>query len=300
MMRSLYSAISGLKNHQIYMDVIGNNIANVNTPGYKKNRTAFATMLGQSMRAASAPDQQETPAFGGINGIQIGLGAGIGSVDQIMTQGSAQYTGKDTDMMIEGEGMFVLNLNGEFLYTRSGNFSFDESGNLVEPSTGAILQGYDADKYDEDTGWEEVDSATETVNIRFHLGQEYVDDPDYKLTGYSIDKKGVIIGTYSNGNQTITTPIYRIALANFNNESGLVSMGNNFYTESNNSGKADLGYAGMDGRGYIIPNNLEMSNVDLAQEFTDMIVAQRGFQANSRVITVSDTMLQELIDLKRG
>ena len=115
MMRSLYSAISGLKNHQIYMDVIGNNIANVNTPGYKKNRTAFATMLGQSMRAASAPDQQETPAFGGINGIQIGLGAGIGSVDQIMTQGSAQYTGKDTDMMIEGEGMFVLNLNGEFL-----------------------------------------------------------------------------------------------------------------------------------------------------------------------------------------
>jgi len=273
----------------------------VNTSGYKKNRTTFSTMLGQSMRAASAPDQEDPPAFGGTNGIQIGLGAGISSVDQIMTQGSAQYTGKDTDMMIQGKGMFILNLNGEIFYTRAGNFSFDENGYLVEPSSGAILQGYDAASYyDETDGWNEITPDDQLVNIRFFLGQELEDDADYKLTSYSIDKSGVIIGDYSNEEETISRPIYRIAIANFNNESGLTPEGNNFYTQSSNSGEPNPGYAGDNGRGLIIPYNLEMSNVDLAQEFTDMIVAQRGFQANSRVITVSDTLLQELIDLKRN
>lgn len=304
MMRSLYSAISGLKNHQIYMDVIGNNIANVNTSGYKKNRTTFSTMLGQNMRAASAPDQ-ENGAFGGTNGIQIGLGASLGAVDQIMTQGSAQYTGKDTDMMIEGEGMFILRLAGEELYTRTGNFSFDKSGNLVEPATGAILQGYDAESYyDEDAGWDEIDADDELINVQFFIGMEHPDDADYKLTSYSIDQNGVVMGVYNNSVDTnepaMTKPIFRIALANFTNESGLTPDGNNLYTQSRNSGEPDRGYAGNSGRGLVIPKNLEMSNVDLAQEFTDMIVAQRGFQANSRVITVSDTLLQELIDLKRS
>lgn len=301
MMRSLYAAISGLKNHQTYMDVIGNNIANVNTSGYKRNRTAFSTMLGQNIRAASAPDQSGNAAYGGTNGIQIGLGASLGSVDQMMTQGSAQYTGKDTDMMVDGKGMFILNLTGEEMYSRTGNFSFDESGNLVEPSTGAILQGYDAENYyDASSGWSEIESDDELVNIQFYIGQELADDADYKLTSYSIDKTGVIIGDYSNGDETISRPIYRIALANFNNESGLVPGGNNFYSKSNNSGEPNRGYAADGGRGWVIPNNLEMSNVDLSQEFTDMITAQRGFQANSRVITVSDTLLQELIDLKRN
>lgn len=283
------------------MDVIGNNISNVNTPGYKKNRVTFATMLGQNIRAASRPDQNENAAFGGTNGIQIGLGASLGSVDQLMTQGSAQYTGKDTDMMIDGKGMFILKISGEEMYSRTGNFSFDESGYLVEPSTGAILQGYAAENYyDEDSGWDEIESDDELVNIQFYIGQELADDADYKLTGYSIDKTGVIIGEYSNNEETISRPIYRIALANFNNESGLIPGGNNFYHQSSNSGEPDRGYAADGGRGWILPNNLEMSNVDLSQEFTDMIVAQRGFQANSRVITVSDTLLQELIDLKRN
>jgi len=306
MMRSLYSAITGLKNHQISMDVIGNNIANVNTSGYKKARTSFASMLGQSIRGASAPDTNvTTPAYGGTNGIMVGLGSTLGSVDKIMGQGSSQYTGKDTDMMIQGTGMFVLKLGGNNYYTRTGNFGFDKTGNLIDPSTGALVQGFgNGGTVTAGTpptvaapSW----SAT-TDKVSFKLGDELdaTTAPTYKLTGYSIDQSGVITGVYSDGINSVTRGMYQIAIAKFPNDAGLSPQGNNFFTESNNSGAADIGSAGLDGRGTIVGNTLEMSNVDLSQEFTDMIVTQRGFQANSRVITVSDTILQELIDLKRN
>lgn len=297
MMRSLYSAITGLKNHQISMDVIGNNIANVNTGGYKRQRTSFATMLGQSIRGASAPDESNTPpAYGGTNGIMVGLGSTLGSVDKIMTQGSSQYTGKDTDMMIQGPGMFVLKLADNTVFTRTGNFGFDKSGNLVDPSTGALVQGY---KYD-GTDW--PDPETELPeNISFNIGDGLTDDTDpFKLNSFSIDQSGIVTGVYSDGTTSKTSPIYKIAIAKFANDAGLNAKGNNFFVESNNSGEPELDGAGVDGRGNIVPNTIEMSNVDLSQEFTDMIVTQRGFQANSRVITVSDTILQELIDLKRN
>lgn len=296
MMRSLYSAITGLKNHQISMDVIGNNIANVNTGGYKRERTSFATMLGQSIRGASAPDESATPAYGGTNGIMVGLGSTLGSVDKVMTQGSSQYTGKDTDMMIQGPGMFVLKLAGNTVFTRTGNFGFDKSGNLVDPSTGALVQGFS------NTASPPSWSATED-SISFKLGDPHPDTvgfADYQLTSFSIDQSGIVTGVYSDGTASTTLPIYQIAIAKFANDAGLASKGNNFFVESNNSGAPDIGGAGEDGRGNIVPNTIEMSNVDLSQEFTDMIVTQRGFQANSRVITVSDTILQELIDLKRN
>ncbi len=294
MMRSLYSAITGLKNHQISMDVIGNNIANVNTGGYKRQRTSFATMLGQSIRGASAPDSADPPAYGGTNGIMVGLGSTLGSVDKVMTQGSSQYTGKDTDMMIQGPGMFVLNLADNTVFTRTGNFGFDKSGNLVDPATGALVQGY---KYA--AGWPATTTPTE--NISFELGDGHAGlAAEYKLTSFSIDQSGIVTGVYSNGTASTTMPMYKIAIAKFANDAGLNAKGNNFFVESNNSGQPVLGGAGEDGRGNIVPNTIEMSNVDLSQEFTDMIVTQRGFQANSRVITVSDTILQELIDLKRN
>lgn len=294
MMRSLYSAITGLKNHQISMDVIGNNIANVNTSGYKKARTTFASMLGQSIRGASAPDAAATPAYGGTNGIMVGLGSTLGSVDKVMGQGSSQYTGKDTDMMLQGPGMFVLKQAGNNLYTRTGNFGFDKSGNLIDPSTGALVQGY------KNTA-DPVSWSAAPGNITFKLGDAHPTlGATYTLNSYSIDQSGVVTGVYSNGTASSTLPIYKIAVAKFANEAGLSPQGNNYFTESNNSGAADVGGAGVAGRGTIVPNTLEMSNVDLSQEFTDMIVTQRGFQANSRVITVSDTILQELIDLKRN
>lgn len=327
MMRSLYSAITGLKNHQIAMDVIGNNIANVNTAGYKKSRTTFATMLGQAIRGASAPDPSDDPAYGGTNGIMVGLGSTLGSVDKVMGQGSSQYTGKDTDMMIQGEGMFILSLAGNNVYTRTGNFGFDKQGYLIDPATGAFVMGYsnegdvladnaipvdmngdddtdDAEDVDADSlpDLEPTEWSADIGKIQFRLGDilDSTNAPDFKLTGYSIDQSGVVTGVYSDGNDSLTRELFKVAIANFSNPGGLTVVGNNYFSESNNSGPADIGYAGEDGRGNIVPNTLEMSNVDLSQEFTDMIVTQRGFQANSRVITVSDTILQELIDLKRN
>lgn len=274
MMRSLYSAISGLKNHQVKMDVIGNNIANVNTTGFKRSRVTFATMLSQTLKGASAPTAAPT---GGTNPMQVGLGASLGSIDQIMTQGSSQSTGNPTDMMIQGPGFFALTTNGtDRIYSRSGAFSLDADGNLVDPASGA--QVLDAD-----------DSTP--INIAPNT-----------YSSYSIDKTGAITGILSTTG--LPDPIGNIQIATFPNEAGLSNIGGSFYTVSNNSGAATaygVGATNTYPSGTILVSNaVEMSNVDLATEFTDMIVAQRGFQANSRVITVSDSLLQELIDLKRN
>ena len=301
MMRSLYSAISGLKNHQVKMDVIGNNISNVNTTGFKRSRVSFSTALSQTMKGASAP----TATQGGTNSVQIGLGVMLGSIDQIMTQGSSQSTGNDTDMMIQGKGFFVLDNNGT-VYSRAGAFSLDSEGNLIDPGTGAKVQGVMfTDEPDPDTP---TDFTTLTgIQIRIGSGL-YNADPvegEAYLDSYSIDQKGVITGKYITP-ATDTDPavtqiakIGQIAIAGFANDAGLENIGNNFYRETSNSGAASIGEAGTTGRGTIVPNTVEMSNVDLSTEFTDMIVTQRGFQANSRVITVSDTLLEELINLKR-
>jgi len=311
MMRSLYSAITGLKNHQTSMDVIGNNISNVNTAGYKRQRTTFATMLAQEIRGAAAP----TTSVGGINGVSVGLGSVLNSVDKLMSQGSSQYTAKATDMMIQGEGMFVLKGTDGTVYTRVGNFDFDKDGNLIDVGTGYKLQGYvnTIPDVSADPDYGVLTDPSNLKDIKFQIGSTddtFSYDPDgagpatavdVTLSSFSIDKNGVITGVYTDkdGIYSVTREMFKIAIADFNNEGGLTPKGNNFYLESNNSGPAKLNGAGIGGRGTIIPSYLEMSNVDLAQEFTDMIVTQRGFQANSRIITVSDTLLQELVDLKR-
>ena len=273
MMRSLYSAISGLKNHQIKMDVIGNNIANVNTTGFKRSRVNFATALSQSMKGASAPDTAATPLIGGTNPMQVGLGASLGSIDQIMTQGSSQTTGNPTDMMIQGPGFFALQTNaGDTVYTRSGAFSFDGDGTLVDPASGAKV----------------LDLTPGAITITPNT-----------YSNINIDQTGAITGTDSAG---VLQTLGHIQIATFANPAGLTSIGGNFYTVSNNSGlAAPYGDTTPYPSGTsLVSGSLEMSNVDLSQEMTDMITAQRGFQANSRVITVSDTLLQELIDLKRN
>jgi len=320
MMRSLYSAISGLKNHQIKMDVIGNNIANVNTTGFKRSRVSFATTLSQTLKGASTPSQ----TLGGTNPTQVGMGAVLSSIDQIMTQGSSQSTSNPTDMMIQGSGFFILDNNGT-VYSRAGAFSLDGEGNLIDPGSGAKVQGY---MYSGSTAGTpgtpatpgtQGTLATELSGIKILKGSGLdnaviTEDPITVpvLDSYSIDAKGVITGKYITPAQvdaagTVTTPsltenfqIGQIALANFANDAGLENMGNNFYSVTPNSGAVSVGTAGSVGRGSIVTNTVEMSNVDLSTEFTDMIVAQRGFQANSRVITVSDSLLEELINLKRS
>ncbi len=311
MIRSLYSAISGLKNHQVKMDVIGNNIANVNTTGFKRSRVTFATALSQTLKGASSPTPNPpvagTPSTtGGTNAMQVGMGAMLGSIDQIMTQGSSQSTGKATDMLIQGSGFFVLSNNGT-VYSRSGGFGLDSAGNLNDPGTGALVQGV---MFTAAPVAPTIDSTTTLVGIQIAIGSVAPYLPAgatitaaATLDSYSIDQKGVITGVYVDSTttpaKTGTIQIGQIAVASFANDAGLESIGNNFYRGTNNSGTAAVGEAGSTGHGTIVPGAVEMSNVDLSTEFTDMIVAQRGFQANSRVITVSDTLLEELINLKR-
>jgi flagellar hook protein FlgE len=248
------------------MDVVGNNIANINTIGYKKSQVNFQDTLSQLIKDSNAP----TAAAGGVNPAQIGTGVMLGSINVVHTQGAVSTTGNATDLMIQGDGFFMLQKGSEVNYTRAGAFSFDSEGYLVNSSNGMYV----------------LDDSGSTIQIS---------DID-TIKSYSITGTGELQYVDSNGNNQ-TAAI--IGLAKFANPAGLKKNGENLYLESTNSGTPDAGQPGQDGKGTLISNSLEMSNVDLAQEFTDMIITQRGFQANSKTITTSDQMLQELVNLKR-
>lgn len=464
MMRSLYSGVSGLKNHQVRMDVIGNNISNVNTHGFKTERVTFQDMISQELRGASEPKEN----IGGINPQQVGLGAMIAAIDKIMTQGALQTTGKNTDVAVSGEGFFVVKEGDKQFYTRAGAFNLDKNGYYVNPANGLKVQGWNARLDENGNRYINTASSTEDiiipvyskepakstseVDFRSNLNsavqavpadateeeiQAFINDPDpkkrrghvttiqvydeqgnrreMKLTMYkvrdntwkarvgltdstqvsvdvtgtggqntqipgnqelelgftpdgklvsvsdgvdmqstgdlqatvsfrvagnptvqsfklnlgesgtvegitqfasdfttkavkqdgypmgymesfSIDNSGTVTGVFSNG---VKQPLARIALAVFTNPAGLDKAGDTMFAVSNNSGEPNIGDAGLAGRGKINAGLLEMSNVDLSDQFTDMIVTQRGFQANSRTITTSDQMLQEVLSLKR-
>jgi flagellar hook protein FlgE len=408
----MFSAISGLRNHQTYMDVVGNNIANVNTTGFKGSRVTFQDLLSQSMRGAGAP----TATRGGINGVQIGLGAAPANIDTVHAQGNLQSTSKLTDLAIQGDGFFVLNDGGRTVFSRDGSFDLDSTGRLVSPATGTLVMGWQADATGTvntagavtgitvPTGSSmigqptttvtytgNIDSATAaagtvvaTVPIYDSLGVRHdltltltktatantwnfaytttdtsvtigagatgslvfntngtlqtgpttalaltfnngagpmsiANGGDFtkltqlrsgsdvknatdgsaagNLTSFSISPNGTVTGVYSNGQ---TRTLAQVALATFANPAGLDKLGGNTYSTSASSGIPSIGPADASGRGRISSGFLEMSNVDLAQQFTNMIVAQRGFQANSRVVTTSDEMLQDLVNMKRG
>jgi flagellar hook protein FlgE len=456
MMRSLFSGVSGLKSHQTRMDTIGNNIANVNTTGFKSSRTTFADTLSQTLTGASSPNDN----IGGTNPKQIGLGTGVASIDTIFTDGSVQSTGKNTDLCLSGNGLFAVKKGNQTYYTRDGAFEFDANGNYVLPSSGLFVQGWTAkngaldttgaagnitipsgksmaaaatttatysnnlnsaaatitsvtggdgtgkattDKpvtlklsdgttvtetsgtyvkdqslpvtttltvYDTlgnkhsipilftktatsstdgntwqmslgETSFTETDgtttsyamtatdlkfttdgkyssgsgtatltltngaAGTQTVNIDLSALTQYSGTSTVNgttngnaagtLSSVSIDSTGTITGTYSNGKKQTEA---QVAVAQFNNASGLTKTGNSLYQESNNSGTANVKTASDLGVS-ITPSALEMSNVDIANEFSDMIITQRGFQSNSKIITVGDEMLETLIGMKR-
>ena len=464
MMRSLFSGVSGLKNHQTRMDVVGNNISNVNTTGFKSSRATFTDMLSQTLNGASAP----TGTIGGTNPKQIGLGSSVSSIDLLFTNGSVQSNGKNTDLALSGSGLFVVSDGNQKYYTRNGAFEFDADGNYVQPGNGLHVMGwmakdgnlttngevvpikipagkpmaakastqaaytnnlnsevptitsltpsagipptatatpvnpvtvkmsdgttytmtngkytvghslpltttltvYDAlgskhdvtlyftkTKTDSTNGNEwtvsvdtngtgtatitekdgstttvamadqklkfttdgKFDSGTGTVKLTLTNGAmspqtvavglssltQYAGSNTIsgKADGYaagtlesvSIDKTGILTGTYTNGVKQVEG---QVAVAQFNNASGLTKNRDSLYQESNNSGVANVKTAADLGC-KITPSALEMSNVDIANEFTDMIVTQRGFQSNSKTITVSDEMLETLINMKR-
>ena len=265
MLKSLTSAVSGLKNHQTLMDVIGNNIANVNSSGFRSSRVVFSDVYYQTMASSSGA----TTNAGGKNAEQIGYGSSVSSVYVLNDGSSYTQTGRSKDLYIDGDGYFVeKDADGNTCYSKLGNFYFDASGNLTDAKGNFVC---------DDTG--------APINV-----------PD--LSNYSdisFSANGVISGVDSSGTQTLNT----IGLAYFANEDGLTQNGNGYYEQSLNSGTAQLAAPGTSTVGSLVSGALESSNVDLTNEFTNMIVAERGYQANARVITTSDEILQELVGLKR-
>src|SRR4051794_10224125 len=276
MMRGMFAAISGLRNHQVMLDVTANDIANVNTVGYKSARTTFADSLTQLQRGASSPGG----AGGGQNAAQIGLGVQLGSIDNLMTSGALQSTGNPLDVAIQGDGFFRVGTGtppavpNAFEYTRAGNFSRNQDGYLVTQD-GYYVVGKTAN---DGTG-------TDTLLLV---------PPD--ASGVTIGQDGGVSFVPGGGGDRVTAGY--LSLATFPNAAGLQRSSSNRWTTSGNSGPENSGTPGGN-FGATTAGALEMSNVDLAQTFTNMITAQRGFQANSRVISTSDEMLQDLVNLKR-
>ncbi|WP_423189149.1 flagellar hook-basal body complex protein [Alkalibacterium sp. f15] len=293
MLNSLYSGITGMKGQQTKMDVIANNIANVNTTGFKSQRVRFQDMISQMDTNAQGPNNN---GRGGINAQQVGLGTQVSGTDMMMQGGSLQFTGRALDFGIQnGDSSFFIvsqdgNPAGTMQYTRDGGFYTDFAGNLTT-SNGSRVMGI-AINPPQPEGIN-TDIADNQVLQPLSIPQEVNDS---QLQAYNIDNTGTIIGTYSDGNAYV---IGRVALANFANADGLEKAGENLYNASANSGDPIEGGPTDDGYGTIRSGFTEMSNVDLATEFTEMIVTTRAYQANSRSITTSDEMLQELINLKR-
>lgn len=295
MIRSMYSGVSGMRNNQTKMDVIGNNIANVSTTAFKSGRVRFQDMFSQTISSAQGPT---ATGRGGVNPQQIGQGVTIAAIDTLFEPGSLQPTGRDLDLAIEGEGFFIVSEDKAGLvqrYTRDGAFFKDTEGNLTT-SSGLRVLGYGitgGGQYTQDVS--DIVVGTSLVNM---VIPELIDvgENEHKLEAFSIDSAGLISAVYDNGELYY---LGRLAIAKFNNTGALQKLGGNAYTSTTNSGPAQTGGAAEEGFGIIRQGNLEMSNVDLANEFTEMIVTSRAYQANARIITTSDEMLQELVNLKR-
>lgn len=260
MMRSLWTAATGMVAQQLNIDVISHNLANVNTIGFKKSRAEFEDLLYQNMKIAGSP----TEAGNLIpTGMQVGMGVKPTTVHKFFTQGDFQSTNNPLDMVIEGDGFFQLDVNGSEAYTRAGAFKLDNEGRIVT-ANGYTLQP-------------EFTVPAETVNILItengHIS--------------AVDKTGAALAEGD------------IQLFSFINPAGLKSVGKNLYVETDASGAAAAGTPGQDNVGTIAQGFLEMSNVEIVDEMVQMIVGQRAYEINSKAVTTSDAMLQIATNLKR-
>jgi flagellar hook protein FlgE len=287
MLRSLFSAISGLQNFQERMDVIGNNVANVNTTGFKSSRVDLADSFSQTLRASSA----STGGSSGQPSIQVGTGVTTTAIKNMYTQGALARTGLATDLAIAGNGFFVVRdtVSSVEYVTRAGDFRVDDNGYIVT-NNGQRVQGWS-------------DAALSTYgDLKIDTtGMPATSDPNATLISFAIDDQGRINVNLSDGTQFVRG---QILLQNFSDPQGLLREGNNLFSGIGSAGP--LGGAtptpeppGTNGLGKIYSGALELSNVDLANEFTNLITTQRAYQANARIITTSDEMLQELVNLKR-
>lgn len=260
MMRSLWTAATGMVAQQLNIDTISNNLANVNTIAFKKSRAEFEDLIYQSTRVAGAP------AAGDVNvpvGIQVGMGVRPTSVHKFFSQGDYQNTNNPLDLAIEGDGFFQVMVNDELMYTRAGAFKLNEDGTVVT-ANGYVLQP-------------EFAVPAETKSI-------------------VVSEQGRMVALDANGEELGATDI---PLYTFINPAGLIARGKNLYTPSEASGDEVEVVPGEDNAGTIAQGFLEMSNVEVVDEMVNMIVGQRAYEMNSKAIQTSDAMLQTAVQLKR-
>jgi len=261
MFHALYTAASGMTAQQLNLDNIANNLANSSTAGFQSRRVQFSDLLYQNdIMPGAAATQQTTVA----SGLQIGLGTRPGSTEIVQTQGDLTNTGNPLDMAIQGMGFFQILLpNGQTGYTRSGNFQTDQQGNMVTPNGDALQPA---------------------INI------------PASATNVTIGKDGTVTVTLPGQSQAQQVGVIQLAM--FTNPGGLNSVGNNIYMATTASGEAVLGApGGSEGLGTIQQGMLEQSNVYVVDQFVQMILAQRSYESNSRVIKAADEMLQQLNQL---
>lgn len=315
MLRAMDAAVSGLRAHQQKLDVIGHNIANVNTVGYKSQSYTFKDTMYQSSTASTAG----TTEAGGVNAAQFGYGSLMGTISMDMTASTATYVG-GFSATIDGEGFFVTNtrkidgltaagteadtdaLKGnDFSFTRVGNFKVDSNGYIVD-GNGHFVYGF----LDTDNS----QAAPTTGGLVALRIPATVNGSTLTFTGDAMEAKNIKINKAGNIEVTVkdttsgdskTVTIGTVAIATFQNQEGVTKDGSNYYkvSPSDNTGVCSAAGPGQGGRATLMPGYLEASNVDMAVEFSEMIMAERGFQANSKIITVSDEILSDLINMKR-
>lgn len=334
MLRAMFSGVSGLKTHQTKMDVIGNNIANVNTPGFKAGYANFKDVFYQTITSSA----DATALNGGVNPSQVGYGTQINAIDVNFSNAGYQTSSATTHCYINGEGFFVVQDSaGAINYKRLGDFTFDGSGNLVDSNSNFVM-GYAAALADADGNlvtqvpmldtdgnpvldgdgnpvmtWSAPPVSTMVDNSNLQaitpIRIPYYDkitgefsvndgsDPSMvaEITNLQINADGIITASVDNK----IVQLGQICVAYVPNASALVQNGDSCYAARGNTGDITYHIPDDGTAGGIISGALESSNVDLSNEFTQMIITQRGFQANSRIITVGDEMLQELINIKR-
>lgn len=260
MLRALYSAAAGMESQQMNLDVISNNLANVNTTGYKDSKLQFQDLLYQTTRAAGSQQGGGNQLPGSL---QIGQGAIPVATERIFTQGDLTQTGGNLDVAIQGAGFFQVQMpDGSLAYTRDGSFKTDAEGRVVT-SDGYPVQG----------GFQPVPTGT---------------------TNITISASGAVTYTTSSG-----TTSSQIQLANFNNPGGLQAIGQNLYTETEASGTAQLGDPTTNGLGQMQQGYLELSNVSVVQEMVNLILAQRAYEVNSKAVQAADQMMQDSNNLER-
>lgn len=346
MLRSMMSAVTGLRSEQTAMDIIGNNIANVNTPGFKSSRATFKDMFYQTL---SQGTQTTNPS-------QVGYGVQVGSVDKIMDRMGATQTDRPLDLYIDGDGFFAVNTqadgSGAQLFTRVGNLNIDSQGNMVDSNGNYLDSATDTATGVSLGGSINLQGSNALTTLVTQTGSTLpIDSTTFQqLTNIAINQDGTISGSigdqvgtiYTNSvtsttaggvttpfagdysnlsniqydsttstytadyngaavtlNTAATAQTLKVALANFVNPDGLNEMGSSNFAASNSSGSPYYYEAGNGNSTVIRSGALEMSNVDLAGEFTNMIITERGYQSNARVVSTSDEMVQELLSMKK-